>query len=178
MNKYFFNGSLADLQTGYILKLAEDNTILRAYYGLDEVSQDQLIETYGNPPSYNLDHLELVYEKEKHFMFITQFYAGGAFVFLSGIELNKRGLLEIGSFSNWGEKVYIASNMNYDLSDNDLSEFYPEFFASPEKYLIRQCEEVKEELRNLRNSGKKIVLVTNSCHEYSDVVFQYEYGEG
>lgn len=179
MTKLFLNGSLADFKTGFVLKLAHDNTILRAFYGIELVSYESLVEKYGNPPTYNLEQIEYSFVKGKRFLFVTQFYAGAFFTFCSGVELHKRGILELDSFNDLGEKIYLASELNYSDSYHERelsSEFFPEFYANPEKFLYTQNDEVKNQLTILKLAGKKLILITNSCTEYTNAIFEFAYG--
>jgi HAD superfamily 5'-nucleotidase-like hydrolase len=167
-------GLIADLRTGYILKISSNNVIIKAYYGIEEVLD--LHSVYGSPPIYRLEHPEKYFIKGQRIIFFTHFSIGASVLWQNCVELVKTGAYRLESYVELSEIHRNAVHMNYLDEDRSQSEFYPLFYGHPERYLLKVSDEVKQKLQKLRESGRKLVVVTNSYHEYSTFIFEYSYG--
>ena len=47
-----FDGAVWDIVNERIIKLGEGKRVMRAYFGFEETSQEQIKEIYGNPPVF------------------------------------------------------------------------------------------------------------------------------
>lgn len=177
IEKYVECGLIADLRTGYLLKISNDSTILRASFGIDMVDSDKLIEHYGNPPKYSLTDPESYYVDGERWIFLTHFSLGGILAYSVGIELFKNQEIQFDSFSSWAKDLKQAVLMNYDtISGPSLdSFFYPVIYAAPQDYIIPQPE-MRAQLTELRQRGIKLAIVTNSYENYTNFIFNHTLG--
>ena len=177
MHTHILNGLVADLQNGFLLKLSKDHRVLKAYYGFEELSPQKLEEHYGSSLLFQLEGITNYYIPGKRWVFLTHFAYGAAMLFRAGVELYKRG--ELSSLENLVTDIKKAVNMNFDTVNGESldSEFYPAFYADPKPYVHKHHEDIARSLEALKARGKKLVLVTNSSQEYSEVIFKHAYGE-
>ncbi|OMJ84832.1 hypothetical protein SteCoe_13956 [Stentor coeruleus] len=174
INSFGCSGLIADFNTGCLLKLDSNCHILCAYHGLDKV--DNLETLYGNPPTYRLTDLDKYFIPGSRWAYHTHFAIGSSVVWQACVELMKRGRFNLNSYIELSEALKKAVFTNYIDEDRSGSEYYTEFYKNPHLYLTKVSEQFKERLQILRSKGKKLVVVTNSNHEYTNFLFEYCYG--
>ena len=165
---------IADFSTGYLLKTAEDGTIIKAYFGLEEVTD--LESSYGSPPIYELQQFDKYYVAGERYVFFTHFGIGGSVIWQTCVELMKQGKFQIGNYIDLSLLFRQGIVNNYLIHDRNESEYYKELYSHPELYLTKIPQVFKEKLKLLRDSDKKLVVVTNSQEDYANFIFEYSYG--
>lgn len=170
------NGLIADLKTGFLLKLSASKHIIRAYLGFQRVSAAQLLASYSEGV-YPLEKEEVYYIENDRYLFISHFALGGTHAFRVGVELIQRGLVSL-SYADFGALLRQAVLMNYDTAYGKASrsEFYSEFFADYSKYLLPIPESVKLAFSQLRTPSTKVFLVTNSLQHYVEFSLEKSWG--
>lgn len=163
---------IADLQTGHLLKLASDCTILKAFYGLTPCTD--LSPLYGSPAKYDLSDIHHYYISGNRWIFLSHFSTGGTLVWLALVELVKLGKFNIESYSALGDLLYQGARLNYSVTSN--SDFYLEFYKNPQLYIEKASVSLKEKLIEAKNKGKKLAIVTNGPSEYANYIMDYSFG--
>ena len=166
------SGLVADLQTGFLLKLDKNYQVLKAYQGFEEVSRKTLQETYGIPSVFELSNPQNIYVKGAYFVFVANFCLGLQLAFRVGVQRIKEGALHTSYASYMHEALEVFATI---LEDQNCG-FYKEVVAKPANYVIQQPELVPL-LRNLRSSGKKLGVITNSPGVYAKVILKQTLGE-
>lgn len=168
-------GAIADFHTGHLLKIGADCRILRSRFGLEEAKN--LEELYGSPPMYHLEQFDKYFVAGERLIHFTHFSVGGSALWQVCVELMKQGKYQISDYVALSEVIRNAVHMNYLDEDRTHSEYYTSFYSQPHLYLTKVTENFKENLVKLRNSGKKLVVVTNSYVDYTNFIFEYCFGK-
>jgi HAD superfamily 5'-nucleotidase-like hydrolase len=163
---------VADFNTGFLLKLASDDSILRAYHGLTLVQDPSSI--YGAPARYSMKNIEKYYIEGERWIFLTHFSIGAVLAWIASVELMKQGKFSIESYEKLASLIHEIANLNY--GSNSDSEFYPEFYANPEKFILKASDQLKNGLAQLKQNGKKLAIVTNGGGEYANFIMNYAFG--
>lgn len=169
--KYFVSGLIADMQTGYLLKLSKGNFILKAFYGFEEVAPEVLERIYGSPPKFQVKEVVPYYQENHCWLFLTNFSLGTGLVFRVGVERIRQGILSK-SFSELATDIKKAIQMNFDNSNEG---FFAKVRKNPEDYIVSQPE-LRQLLERLSETGKKLVLVTNSPVSYTELIMEFTLG--
>ena len=167
------NCTIADFRTGCLIKLASDSTIIRAYHGTSIC--ENLVELYGDPPVYCVQNVERQYLENERWIFLTHYSYGAALIWMACVELIKQGKFQIENYIKLGEMIHRIANLTY--GSNTESQFYPEFYANPQKYVMKVSNEFKAKLFELKTKGKKLAIVTNGNGDYCNFIMNYAYGE-
>ena len=178
IEKFACQGLVADLKNGFILKLNEDFTIERGYYGLERLTHEQLVASYGNPPKFELSTPEEYYQPGVYWASHTYFSVGSMYLYQIGVELFKGRLLGLDDISLWGVEVRKAIIENYGQENpyDPKTFYYPEVYGNPAKFIERR-DDILEALVRLKNRGKKLVIVTNALEHYCNFVMAGSFGE-
>jgi hypothetical protein len=180
---------LMDSKNGNVLKIDENKVVIKAFHGIDELTEEEIIKSYGINKEYSTfnfeqcrseDYCYLVGNFESHviplFMFCIHLYDEGKIKF-DNEDVN------INNYKRIFEDVLQAFTFNYNLLDDqnkilsfkDKGYFYPEFYKNPKKYLYDYS--AKELLTYLKNKGLNIFFATNSFYEYGDFILRNSIGE-
>ena len=93
------NNAVWDIENGTVLKLVEGKEVARAIVGKRELSRDEIIRIYGDPPIFNtLNYPESIKQIEKpegsHLSFFTFFDSAKIPLICKGIELIESGVIK------------------------------------------------------------------------------------
>jgi HAD superfamily 5'-nucleotidase-like hydrolase len=178
IEKFACQGLVADLKNGFILKLNEDYTIERGYYGIERLTHEQLVANYGNPPKFDLNTPEEFYKAGVYSTSHTYFSVGSMYLYQIGVELFKGRMLGLDDISLWGGEVRKAIIENYSTENpyDSKTFFYPEVNDNPSKFIERR-DDILEALVRLKNRGKKLVIITNGLEHYCNLVMAKSFGE-
>jgi hypothetical protein len=189
-NFFEFSGIelFADINTGVISRIDENNKILKALYGIKELNNEEISEIYGKdkkiPDKYNF-HFEDY--RTDNYIYLQGYFENHMTSLLTFcIELYKNGLLENiinnnnenSPYKKIIEDIYESLNFNYVSNEGQMKDygyFYPEIFNNPKKYLAENS--AKETLIQLRKFGVKIFYATNSPKEFGDLIMRNTFGE-
>jgi len=184
---FIMNGLVIDIQTGYIFKLGQNNTILRAYYGYDPVSQQDLEEKFGNPPVYS--KFDPYKTKTSEYKCCLTFFDCCLSAILAHMiqykkkvhqekELNIRGIVEDADYALHinlypGDTYY--SSEKY-ISVSDYGYFWKNLVSNFDKITYKQ-DKMREILKSLKAQGKIIFLASNGVDEYIRLVMEHCFGK-
>ncbi|EGG15146.1 putative 5'-nucleotidase [Cavenderia fasciculata] len=172
-------GIILDLDTGYILKLGSNKRVLKAFFGSQAVDKKTILETYESQPipenrplhSFNGS------STSRFFALISYFDIPAASLWVHHIDhLVKQGVTVTRPLMLEFLQALIDT-FNIHFTDFYKGEYYEEFRKNPGKFVIKATEKCKNWLRELKNNGTKVLLITNSKSEYTDLLMKYCYGE-
>ena len=151
---------IIDIKKGNILKIDRHKYVRKAYHGLTELSTrtrksiyTKQVTTYTDKDYVNIDTIFLLID---------------ALLFSYLVDLKKKtDFLDDKTF----EDMYRDVRMAVDLCHKD-GIIKDSVMENPSKYIIYD-EALVPLLIQLKSSGKKIFLLTNSLWEYTDKVMEY-----
>jgi len=181
---------LLDFETGNVIKIANDLTILKAFHGIGELSNDKINETYFSgkfPLNKNFDYNKSYSDHYFYIRGFIEFHICALFIFC--VELfDKNILINKNSYKEIFSDIYKAFNYNYKLNEQSSNcfevsgNYYPEMYLKTSFYLNEEVKKnseysVKRTLENLRKKGKKLFFATNSFYSYADMIMRASIGE-
>jgi len=176
-----------DFINGNAVKIDENRVVIKAYHGIDEMTQEQIEGTYGAEKEFTEIHMDSAKGNNYHSI-LNNFEYHAVPIFLMCVHL-----LDIGSFKinepepyrRIFEDILEAAMFNYNLfdaKDNRIMNmresngyFFNEFEKNPKKYLLDYS--AKEMLIHLRKKGIKVFFATNSFFEFADVILKTTIGD-
>jgi len=186
---FIMNGLVIDIETGYIFKLGQNNAILRAYYGYDPVSQEDLEEKYGSPPVYS--KFNPYKTRTPEYKCCLTFFDCCLSAILAHMIQYKKKLHQESELNikEIVEDAEHAENANYNDNDNfpdRLPEKYPSIFdfgyfwktivPNFDNVAFKQ-DKTRELLKSLRAKGKILFLASNSVDEYVRLIMEHCFGK-
>ncbi len=160
-HKYMVRGLVIDKKLGNILKIDRHRYVKLAYHGFKQLTRNERRKLY--------DHENVVNYEEPDFALIDTIFAlAEAFLFVQLIEYKE-------NTSNLSDKTFAQIHIDVrkciDLAHRDGSiknkiAQHPEKYIKHDPYLLNVLEE-------LRLSGRKIFIVTNSLWDYTNVVMSF-----
>jgi len=180
---YIMNGLVIDFETGYTLKLGKDKIILRAYYGYEKVSQEDLEKKFGSPAKYESFDPYKLYTNE-YLCCLTYFHCCVTAILAHMIEFKKKlhQEKEIHIKDIIKDLLHAEKNIYWNWSDTtytpiaDYGNYYRELIQNPGKYAYKQ-DKLKEMLQSLKAKGKVLFIASNSHYEYLKLMMEYTYGK-
>ena len=93
------NNAVWDIENRTVLKLVEGKEVARAYIGLRELSREEIVRIYGEPPIFNnLNYPKSIKQFTKpdgsHLSFLTFFDAAKIPLICWGIQLMETGVIK------------------------------------------------------------------------------------
>ncbi|KYQ89996.1 putative 5'-nucleotidase [Tieghemostelium lacteum] len=177
-------GLVVDLDTGYFLKLDSKKRVLKAYDGSDPVPQSTVDKLYhggsidsseGPLHHFNGNH------SQRFFTMITHFeIPAGSILQNFAIHLHKEARLRNESIDRSQFKILTyhivkAYDKHFDNFYDSL--YYNKFREDPSLYVYKASPKCIQWLKDLKQQGTKVLLVTNSKSEYADILMTFSYGE-
>jgi 5'-nucleotidase len=178
-----------DLKNGNAIKIDENRIVIKAYHGIDELSQEQIEKIYGVEKEFTEIHHDNAKGNNCHSI-LNNFEYHLIPIFLMCVHLLEIGSLKLNSkgaepFNQIFEDIMEAAVFNYNLIDaeekriKNMAEsngyFFNNFQKDPKKYL--DDYNPKEMLIHLRNKGVQIFFATNSFYEFADVILRKTIGD-
>lgn len=160
-HKYMIRGLVVDKKLGNILKMDRHRYVKLAYHGFTELSRNERRKLYDQE---NV----IVYEEPDFALVDTIFSLAEAFLFAQLVDF-KENTNELSEKSFW--QLHQDMKKCIDLSHRDGS-IKNKIAQHPEKY-IKQDPYLSQVLSNLRLSGRKLFIVTNSLWDYTNVVMNF-----
>jgi len=152
-------GLFLDLKTGNLLKIDRYNFVIKGYYGLNKITDDDLAKTYRkNNTPLNL---------HDDFVRIDTLFSLPETSLFSQIVND----FEVGSFYKNFKELYENIRKMTDKIHRDGS-LKMEITSNIPKY-IKKSIDLPLTLHNFKNAGKKLFLLTNSYFEYTNKVMSY-----
>jgi len=152
-------GLFLDLENGNLLKVDRYNFVSKGYRGLTELTDEELHKVYRS--------------KNEPIKFYENFARTDTMFSLPETCLFSQIINDfpLGSFYNSYKELYEEIRGATDTLHRDGT-LKTDIMANLEKYINKDID-LPLTLHNLKNSGKKIFLLTNSYYEYSNKVMSY-----
>ena len=161
---YMIRGLVIDKTRGNVLKIDRHRYVKVAYHGFSELDRKQ------RRSLYDADKV-LTYEEPDFALIDTLFTLADAYLFTQLIDLQER---KRGSITKTSNEIYYDVRSAIDLSHRDGS-IKKRVAESPDLYIDRDPK-LRDALTRLRESGRKVFMVTNSLWDYTNVVMNYILG--
>lgn len=161
---YMIRGLVIDKTRGNVLKIDRHRYVKVAYHGF------QLLDRKQRRSLYDADKV-LTYEEPDFALIDTLFTLADAYLFSQLIELQET---KRGSITKTPHEIYHDVRASIDLSHRDGS-IKKKVAEDPGRYITRDPK-LKDALTRLRESGRKVFMVTNSLWDYTHVVMNYILG--
>ena len=160
-NKYMVRGLVIDKKLGNILKIDRHRYVKLAYHGFKELTRDERRKLY------DVENIH-IYEEPNFALVDTIFSLAEAFLFTQLVNFKETtNTLDNKNF----EQIHQDVRKCIDLCHRDGSIKHKIAYA-PEKYIKYDCH-LAQVLQDLRSSGRKVFIVTNSLWEYTNVVMNF-----
>ena len=166
---YMVRGLAIDKARGNVLKIDRHNYVKVAYHGWRELDSKERNETY------NLAPFNLTFDEPNYALVDTLFAVGETYLFSQLVDLrDSRPELFTGED---GEKpksyleIYDDVREAVDLCHRDGS-LKASVAEDPAKFIVDD-ETLVPLFKTLRESGRKVFLLTNSLYDYTDVVMTH-----
>lgn len=187
---YIQKGLILDTEKGNLLKLSNDGTILRATHGTKCLTQQQIINIYGEDRKWDI---AMVYFEDpasalngllslKLHLLQDYFDFMIGWIFAQLIDLTDKQALENNYPKPEIYNVYIdildaIKDMysRYNFYDG-RSLYFTRIRAEPERYLYKTSTTIINWLKELRKARKFLALITGSQLEFADFVATYALG--
>jgi HAD superfamily 5'-nucleotidase-like hydrolase len=161
---HMIRGLAIDKHRGNIIKLDRHRYVKVAYHGFRELSREERRTLYDAS-------LAQSYEEPDYALIDTLFTLADAYLFAQLVDLKEK---EPGKINKTPMEIYRDVRHAIDLCHRDGS-IKLRVAQNPEKY-IKRDPELQETLNRLRQSGRKIFVVTNSLWDYTHVVMNHIFG--
>uniref|UniRef100_A0A8C4Y988 5'-nucleotidase domain-containing protein 1 n=1 Tax=Gopherus evgoodei TaxID=1825980 RepID=A0A8C4Y988_9SAUR len=157
-------GLALDLEDGNFLKLAGAGTILRASHGTKSVTPEEILEGYGRR---EWKHFKTFQWNAKYYCYDNYFDLPGALLCARIVDCLDK-VRAIQTKYNFWKDVIAAIQHNYKTLafKENCGPYFPEVKNDPVKYLQSCPESVKKWLRQLKNAGKVLLLITSSHRDH------------
>lgn len=164
---YFIRGLVVDKERGNIIKLDRHKYVKSALHGFKPLSKEHRADIYDK-----ITHSGGGFSEPRFAMLDAMFALPDAFLFSSLVKYKDENPLEI---SQDYMQIYKDVRKSVDMCHRDGS-IKKQVAQNPQKYILRDPSLVPM-LRNLKRSGRKVFLLTNSLWNYTDTVMKYLYGQ-
>ncbi|NWV66275.1 NT5D1 protein, partial [Malurus elegans] len=170
-------GLVLDIEEGNFLKLAEDGTVLRASHGTKSMTFEEILEIYGRREWKHFNTVSgMVSRTAKYYLYDNYFDLPGALLCARVVDsLDQHDGQK--KYDFWKDMV-AAIQHNYKISafKENCGTYFPEVKNHPDKYLQKCPESVKKWLKQLKNAGKILLLITSSHSDYCRLLCEHVLG--
>jgi 5'-nucleotidase len=157
---FIIRGLVVDKQTGHICKLDQDRVVGRCYHGYQPVSDEERRALYGTKP---------ISLSSSRFIRVDTLFSLPESTLMAGI-IEHYKLKGAPLPKTPGELcIDIRNSIDEAHCDNSLK---AEIIADLNKYVIKDPD-LAPTLHKLKSAGKKLFLLTNSEHYYTDAVMRF-----
>uniref|UniRef100_A0A2K5WKB7 5'-nucleotidase domain containing 1 n=1 Tax=Macaca fascicularis TaxID=9541 RepID=A0A2K5WKB7_MACFA len=168
-------GLALDLEDGNFLKLADNGTVLRASHGTKMMAPEVLAEAYGKKEwKHFLSDTGMACRSGKYYFYDNYFDLPGALLCARVVDYLTKQNNGQKTFDFWKD-IVAAIQHNYKMSafKENCGIYFPEIKRDPGRYLHSCPESVKKWLRQLKNAGKILLLITSSHSDYCRLLCEY-----
>ncbi|XP_038626097.1 5'-nucleotidase domain-containing protein 1 [Tachyglossus aculeatus] len=170
-------GLVLDLEDGNFLKLADDGTILRASHGTKMMTSEELQDVYEKRKwKHFKSDSEMACRSAQYYFYDNYFDLPGSLLCAKLVDcLTRNGVQK--PFEFWKD-IVAGIQHNYKMSafKENCGMYFPEVKKDPGKFLQKCPASVTRWLRQLKNSGKVLLLITNSHSDYCRLLGEYVLG--
>ena len=170
---FVYNGLVIDVPKGLILKLGENNLILRAFRAFTQLSEEEVEEIYGAPAKYNdVDVYNL--RTPTHYIAVSYFESYSPAIYATLLEQKMKTKENIDKT----DLIQIAMDMGHAATVNykhfDTKEYihidkygyvFKALKQNIEKIIYKQTK-MLEMLKILKSKGISLFINSNSHYEY------------
>jgi HAD superfamily 5'-nucleotidase-like hydrolase len=179
----FSGRCVVDLKRLLVLKVGKLGEVLRAFSGYDRLTPEQIKDNYGPDGKIaGVDLENLSFGKDYYFA-SDLFKVDYPLVFLQIKQLLKQKgkypVLEHKTGQDILDDLSDASSFNYHhyhkkyTPPEEVGFYFPMLKVNPKRFLYKIDLRVFEKLRQLREQGKLVFLVTNAHVGYYDIIFPF-----
>ncbi|XP_008850417.1 5'-nucleotidase domain-containing protein 1 isoform X1 [Nannospalax galili] len=171
-------GLALDLEDGTFIKLADDGTVLRASHGTKMMTPEALAKAYGKKEwKHFVSDTDMPCCSGKCYFYDNYFDLPGALLCARVVDSLTKQNRGQKTFDFWKDVVAgIQHNFKMSAFKENCGLFFPEIKRNPGKYVYRCPESVRKWLRQLKNAGKIVVLITSSHSDYCKLLCNYILG--
>ncbi|KAM7357202.1 5' nucleotidase A [Cochliomyia hominivorax] len=189
VSSFLQKGLIIDGDHGNVLKLAHDGTILKAAHGTRFMTDKEIVKIYGEERKWQVAQ-EYIKDPlsawngpiaEKLRTLLDYFDIAASLVFAQSVDvLDKTKGYQLGKndYTIWSDilagLIRIYSREHFASGE---STYFEALKGNPEKYIIKTDEKIIELLRQLRNSGKALYLLTGSHIDFANFTASYALGK-
>ncbi|XP_036920980.1 5'-nucleotidase domain-containing protein 1 isoform X2 [Sturnira hondurensis] len=170
-------GLALDLEEGNFIKLADNGTVLRASHGTRMMAPEELAKEYGRKEwKYFMSDTGMACCSGKYYIYDNYFDLPGALLCARVVDfLTKHNGQK--TFDFWKD-IVAGIQHNYKMSafKENCGIYFPEIRRDPGRYLHSCPESVRRWLRQLRNAGKVLLLITSSHSDYCRLLCKHILG--
>lgn len=158
--RFIIRGLVVDKEQGHILKLDSHYVAGRCYHGYRPLPRDQVLALYGTRP---------IRLSDPRFALVDTLFSLPEATLLAGI---------IEHYETAGRALPVSYRKLFDDIRESIDEAHrdntlkAEILADIPKFIV-QDDDLGSTLHKLRSSGKKLFLLTNSEHFYTDAVMAW-----
>jgi len=168
--EYAAKGLVMDIEKGNVMTLDANRRVLKAMHGLRPLSSSELQEIYPDPVSDFDGH-----PPNRFFTATSYFEAAPCALFMHLVALQDEKEGQAADY--WNIAMSILSGFSHFMGDSkEKGSYYPELKANPQNYILKASPQLIDGLSHLKDSGKKIFLITNSSRDYTDTIMNYAFG--
>ncbi|XP_052501869.1 5'-nucleotidase domain-containing protein 1 [Budorcas taxicolor] len=171
-------GLALDLEDGNFIKLADNGTVLRASHGTKMLSPEALAEEFGRKEwKHFMPDTGMAFRSGKYYFYDNYFDLPGALLCARVVDSLTKQNNGQKPFDFWKD-IVAGIQHNYKMSafKENCGIYFPEIKRDPGKYLHTCPESVKKWLRQLKNAGKILMLITSSHSDYCRLLCEYILG--
>lgn len=164
-HEYMVRGLAVDKARGNVLKIDRHQYVKVAYHGFEK------LESNDRHATYNTAARSQSFDEKDYAMTDTLFSIGETYLYAQLVDMvdNKPNLFE-GEKKTYG-KIYQDVREAVDMIHRDGS-LKAAVAADPGAYIVDDASLVPL-FKSLRESGRKVFLLTNSLYDYTDVVMTH-----
>ncbi|XP_051853541.1 5'-nucleotidase domain-containing protein 1 isoform X1 [Antechinus flavipes] len=169
-------GLALDLEKGNFIKLAVDGTVLKASHGTKMMTSEELMRIYGKKKWKYFPEFLVASRSAKYYFYDNYFDLPGALLCARIVDcLTRKSNME--TFDFWKD-ILASIHHNYKTTafKENAGMYFPEIKRDPGRYLLPCPESVKKWLRQLKNAGKVLFIMTNSHSDYCRLLCEYVIG--
>ncbi|XP_054163459.1 5'-nucleotidase domain-containing protein 1-like [Oppia nitens] len=180
-------GLVIDKQNGNVLKLDANFAVMSAKHGFTDLTKQEIDNIYGKVYAEKLTEiLELLVTGTLYIDFDfavlkDYFTSPAAQVFAKCVDVLDKVNVSSGNEVNYWQlwtDIYNGLCFMYERQQFKARSggWFPELIENPDKYLVKASESVRQMLKNLRQKGKQVLLVTSSNVDFTRHLMKHCYG--
>ncbi|EDW79484.2 uncharacterized protein Dwil_GK20501 [Drosophila willistoni] len=179
-------GLFLDGPRGNVLKLGKNATILRATHGTRRLTDEEIVSIYGAERQWNVtsnfyqDPLSTWngVPADQMRALLDYFDMPAAMVFAQAVDQVDKEQRQQEEYQVWRDlQAALMHSYNRDHFSNDISSYFKDMKAEPQKYVLKTSPKVINWLEQLRSNGKKLFLLTGSNIDFANLTATQALGE-
>lgn len=179
-----FFRAVFDHRTGDLLKIGWGNVILRGYYGMEKLTNEEIVRKYGNFPQ--IPDYQILSHRHEDFTNLHEFYGCAIVPVLARIiELRKHAafsMLQQKSYFDIMDEIKDSWEFNYGVNREEFQRgkysgyFFPSLMSNPHDIVYKQQKQILMKLAEIRQKGVNVFISSNSSYEVADALMKESVG--